>query len=273
MFREHPPGFPGAPSRPAPGAAAPASGATAPDGAARPAGEQALRTLTALVLAALVLVAAAATVAWAAERQPGGRPAASAGASSTPTSVTPTTVTRSSAAPLPAAAPVPASPAPGQAGAGALAFLSVPLGRDGLAARLTFGGVVLEPRAVGLTVAYPSVSVTTDGHGTALAHVQLETFNCLTDTPPPDPAAAGCVRSVPEYADLPSPALTVTGDDDGLRLSGRFPTYTRPNGTPPLYTGRVYELEITLRLGRASSPGRPAASGELVLGEERAASG
>src|SRR3712207_8078665 len=43
------------------------------------------------------------------------------------------------------------------------AFESVPLGEDGVAASVTFAGVVLEQRAVGLTVAYPSLSLTTDG--------------------------------------------------------------------------------------------------------------
>ena len=114
-------------------------------------------------------------------------------------------------------------------------------------ARLAFGGLVVERQAVGTTVAYPMVSVTAAGDGgTALAHVRLPSWNCLAAEAPEDPEAAGCVRSRTEYADLPSPALTVTRDGEDLRLTGRFPTYTRPIGTAPAYTGRVYALTVTV---------------------------
>src|SRR3712207_7295266 len=57
--------------------------------------------------------------------------------------------------------------------------------RSGVVARLAFGGIVVERQAVGTTVAYPSVSVTAAGDGgTALAHVRLPTWNCLTPEPP-----------------------------------------------------------------------------------------
>lgn len=119
-------------------------------------------------------------------------------------------------------------------------------------ARLRFGGVVLEQRAVGVTVTYPDVTVRVGPRGT-VASVRLPTFNCLADAPPADPMAAGCVRSLEEFADLQTPQLSVVREATGaLRLSGRFPTYIRPNGSPPEYTGRVYELSVTaheFRLG------------------------
>jgi hypothetical protein len=140
-------------------------------------------------------------------------------------------------------------------------------------ARLAFGGIVVERQAVGTTVAYPSVSVTAAGDGrTALAHLRLPTWNCLALEPPTDPAAAGCVRSRTEHADLPAPALTVTRDGLDLRLTGRFPTYTRPIGTAPAYTGRGYDLTVTVSPAGQVRNGAAAAEGTLFLGTDRAAS-
>jgi hypothetical protein len=166
--------------------------------------------------------------------------------------------------PLPA---LPSAPAPGEPGAGVLAATSVPLGRDGVTARLTFGPVVLERYPVGVTVAAPTVSVTTHGRS-SLAHVLLPTFNCLAPTAPADPATAGCVPSVTQYADLPAPALRASGDGKELRIGGRFPAYTRPNGSVPVYTGHVYELKVTITPGRRIDPRRHVAHGVLTLGGE-----
>jgi hypothetical protein len=143
--------------------------------------------------------------------------------------------------------------------------------RDGAAARLTFGGVVLEPRAVGVTATYPVVEVSTDGDQ-ARAHVEFPTFNCLTGGAPADPVAAGCTRSQTEYADLTSPDLVVDRHGDGLRITGRFPTEVRPNGSAPVPTGRAYELTITVTPadGRSGRGWRPA-EGVLELGPGRAA--
>lgn len=161
--------------------------------------------------------------------------------------------------------------------AAAVAAASRPDGRrppasagDGAAARLTFGGLVLEPRAVGVTATYPVVEVTTE-NGRARAHVEFPTFNCLSAEAPTDPVAAGCTRSVTEYAELSSPDLVVQGDGEGLRIAGRFPTEVRPNGSPPSATGRVYELRITVVPADGAGEGgwRPA-EGELELGSERA---
>jgi hypothetical protein len=163
---------------------------------------------------------------------------------------------------------VPEDPEPGDPGAGQLAAASVPIGDDGALARLTFEGLVLERRAVGATVAYPSISVTATEvpGGQALAHVRLVLWNCLTDTAPDDPVAAGCRRLPPEYAELPTPALTVTEDDDGLRIAGRFPTYVRPAGSPPEWTGRVYPFVVHV------GPDGDDAAGTLHLGTVRAGS-
>ncbi|HEV7189291.1 MAG TPA: hypothetical protein VGN28_15475 [Blastococcus sp.] len=166
---------------------------------------------------------------------------------------------------------VPAAPTPGQAGAGALADATLPLGRSGLAAELTFGGVVLEPHAVGVTATYPRVRLTSDGTD-AVAHVELPAYNCLAAAAPADPVAAHCTPTTTEYADLPSPALTVTRSRDGrVQLTGRFATYVRPNGTAPDWTGRVYALQITVTPAERRDHGRVPATGELRLGADRAA--
>jgi hypothetical protein len=198
----------------------------------------------------VLLVGAAAAIAAAAED----RPPAAADPPSVPVTALPTG---------------PAAPTPGQPGAGALAADSIALGSDGVAADLTFGGIVLEQRAVGVTVTYPTVSVTAGEDG-ALAHVRLPTFNCLATDAPAEPLAAGCTPSLQEYADLSSPALTVVRDGAAVRISGRFPTYLRPNGTPPDWTGRVYELALTVAPVDGERPeGRVPAEGEFRLGEDR----
>ncbi|MCZ2823802.1 MULTISPECIES: hypothetical protein [unclassified Modestobacter] len=182
-----------------------------------------------------------------------------------------------------ATAPTPAGPAPAtpppesgspdaaaQPEAGALALSSVPLGTDGVAATATFGGVVLEERAVGLTVTYPSVSLTTDGRR-ALAHVRLPTYNCLTDEPPADPVAAGCARGITEYADLAGPELQVARDGDRIELTGLFPTYTRPNGSAPSYTGRAYRLAASIAPDGPRQEGMAPATGVVRIGLDSAA--
>jgi hypothetical protein len=162
----------------------------------------------------------------------------------------------------------PDHPEPGDPGAGRLADTSVPVGPDGALAELTFEGIVLERRAVGVTAAYPSLrlAVADVPGGPALAHVELPTFNCLTDSAPADPVAAGCLRTPVEYAELAAPALEVAREGDGLRISGRFPTYLRPNGSGPEWTGRSYALTITVAPGRMDRDAR----GVLELGAGRA---
>jgi hypothetical protein len=164
----------------------------------------------------------------------------------------------------------PAAPAPGQAGAADLADASVAPGADGAAAQLTFGGVVLERRAVGVTATYPMVGLTWDGHR-AVAHVELPTFNCLSDQAPADPTAAGCTRSLTEYAELAAPGLQVRREGDRLLVSGAFPTYLRPNGTQPVWTGRWYELSLTAEPERGTADrGWQPAQGVMELGSDRA---
>jgi hypothetical protein len=138
-----------------------------------------------------------------------------------------------------------------------------------VSARLTFEGVVLERHAVGVTVAYPRVRLT-GGGGTAVAEIELPTFNCLLAEAPADPVAAGCTRSVTEYAEVTAPALSVHADDTGIRLSGRFPTELRPNGSPPVATGRVYELAVRAAARDGSrGEGPEPAEGVLELGADQ----
>jgi hypothetical protein len=154
--------------------------------------------------------------------------------------------------------------------AGAIRTPAEPSAPDGGSTRLAFGGVVLEQRAVGVTATYPTVRVTWDGRGSR-ATVELPTFNCLTDEAPADPVAAGCLRAVPEYAELSSPALEVWRAGDGLHISGRFPTTVRPNGSAPVPTGRVYELVVTVTPGEGTASGDVLpAEGVLQLGGDRA---
>jgi hypothetical protein len=141
---------------------------------------------------------------------------------------------------------------------------------EGAEARLTFGGLVLEPRAVGVTATYPVVEISADGDR-ARARVEFPTFNCLSAAAPVDPVAAGCTPSVTEYGELHSPDLVVTSDGNGFRVTGRFPTEVRPNGSAPVTTGRVYELRITVTPAVGTAPGgwQPA-DGVLELGSARA---
>jgi hypothetical protein len=257
------PGFleapPGTPRRPAPAPPEPPPDDPPDEGPA-------VRAVAGLAAAALALVAVLAGISLVSARDavPAAPPAATA-APPPPTSAAP------SPRP-PDLLPVPAEPLPGERGAGLLAARSVPLGDDGAGARLALGGLVLERRAVGVTVTYPSVSVTVGEGGAALAHVGLPIWNCLGTTAPEDPVAAGCVPTGTEYADLPTPALGVSRDGDALRLSGRFPTYTRPAGTPPVYTGRVYDLSVTVAPAARLRDGEAPAEGALFLGTERAVS-
>jgi hypothetical protein len=255
-FRTAPPGTPGAvPARPAMRVRLAPEPAGGPDGAAT-----AGRVVLAMAAAALLLLGVLAVVAGVAggtttddDRRGDGAPAAT-----------------TSARPVPELAPVPPAPARGEPGAGRLASLSVPLDAGGWAGRLTFEPLVLEHRAVGTTVTTPAVSVTRRADGTALAHVRLPTWNCLAAQAPEDPAAAGCTAGPVEYADLPSPALITEVGDDVLRLTGHFPTYTRPNGGPPVYTGRVYEFTGSLSAEEPAEPGDWApARGTLFLGTDR----
>lgn len=142
--------------------------------------------------------------------------------------------------------------------------------RGGTDARLTFGGVVLEPRAVGVTATYPVVEVSSDGDLTR-ARIRFPTFNCLSGEAPADPVAAGCTPTPTEYAELASPDLAVADEGDGFALRGRFPTETHPNGSPPEPTDRTYELRIAVTpAGPPGEDGWRPARGVLELGPGRA---
>lgn len=266
-FLDHPPGT--HPESPAPASAAEVrlgSGPAlldAPDRPLRPArpaspsapgdDRTANRLLGVLALGAVLLLGAAAAVAAAT--------AGSRGAAST-TAPAPSPERTAPSWTAPDVSGVPAQPLPGDPGAGRLAASSVPVGPDGAVARATFEGLVLERRAVGVTAAYPAVSVTASEvpGGPALAHVRLPVWNCLRDAAPPDPVAAGCRRLPTQHAELGTPALRVSSDGDGLRIDGRFPTYLRPAGSPPEWTGQVYPLTVTWTPGGST----------IHLGAERA---
>jgi hypothetical protein len=123
--------------------------------------------------------------------------------------------------------------------------------------RMTFAGLVLEERAVGVTAAYPELELTGE-----FARLTLPTWNCLAADAPDDPSAAGCVPTRTEYAELRPPDLVVTETGDELRLTGEFATETRPAGGDPEPTGRSYRIEVTVT----------DAGGVLVLGDQEAES-
>lgn len=230
-FLEHPPGTPGSPRPPTEGWAslAPAAPSTGPDVATPPRAPGVRVALAAMAVAGLVLVATGAAVAGA-TRAPAERPAGTSAA----------------------ADPTAPGPAPGA-----------------VEARLSFGGVVLEPRAVGVTATYPELRLTGDADRPR-AHLELPTWNCLAGEAPADPVAAGCVRSMPEFGDLAVPDLDVTRTADGLRISGRFATLVRPNGSSPSETGRTYAVVVTVETGDRPTHGWLPAEGALQLGDDRA---
>lgn len=138
-------------------------------------------------------------------------------------------------------------------------------------ARLRFAGIVLEERAVGVTVSYPEL-VLEAGRDGPVASLELPTWNCLAADAPQDPVEAGCAAGRTEYAALRSPALQVAREDDGLRITGAFATATRPTGGEPEPTDRTYDVVVTVEPeGTAIADRWVPASGELELGGRRTA--
>jgi hypothetical protein len=136
-------------------------------------------------------------------------------------------------------------------------------------ARLRFGGIVLEERAVGVTVTYPELTLEADSDG-PVASLELPTWNCLAAEAPEDPADAGCGPGRTEYAELRSPDLEVTRDGQGLRIAGAFATTTRPAGGEPEPTDRTYDVVVTVSPeGSATSDRRVPASGDVQLEDRR----
>ncbi|MGY2076824.1 hypothetical protein [Blastococcus sp. SYSU DS0828] len=137
---------------------------------------------------------------------------------------------------------------------------------DALVADLVAGGLVLEPRAVGVTAAYPEARLTTSA-GTARLELRLPTYNCLAAEAPADPVAAGCTATPVEHAVVEGEDLVVSRDGERWTVRGRAPTVLRPGGSAPEPTGRVYPLELTLvPQGAPAADSARAATGELRLG-------
>ena len=268
-FLDHPPGSPPPPPPPttAPGATTTTSITVSPGGTAgatavraprrnrpgRHATERlsAQRTLLAMVTAAAVLVLVAVLIALL-----GSGPGAVRERGS------------STARPASTGAPTGEGETAGAA-TGEPASRSGEPGTAGLAARASFAAVLLERRAVGVTVARPVLSVSSDGDR-ALAHLVLPTYNCLVPDPPRDPESAGFARATTEYADLTGPDLRLTRDGDRVQLTGSFATYTQAPSGPPRYTGRSYRVTATLAPAGPERDGEVPASGVLRLGADSA---
>ncbi|QNG35984.1 hypothetical protein F1C76_04735 [Geodermatophilaceae bacterium NBWT11] len=211
--------------------------------------------------AALLVVVVGAAVAAALTRDETPRGGDGAGRVDRDGSASPTDTPTTTAPSTPTSAPAPFT----AAAAGDLAGVVVSPGRDGLEADLVFEGIVLEPRAVGSTVTRPGLALSTDGRS-GVAHLELPTWNCLSATAPADPAAAGCTPGPTEYADLGTPTLRVDVAGGDFELTGDFPTYTRPNGSPPAYTGRTYAVTVTGGPAGEARGEEARATGELGLG-------
>jgi hypothetical protein len=112
-------------------------------------------------------------------------------------------------------------------------------------ARMRFDGLVLQQQAVGVTVTYPEIELSSDGDE-SVAKLTLPTWNCLAAEAPDDPEAAGCVPGRTEFAELRSPDLVVQRTDHGIRFGGEFETTTRPTGGAPEGTGRSYAIAVSV---------------------------
>jgi hypothetical protein len=139
----------------------------------------------------------------------------------------------------------------------------------GVAARLAFGGVVVEEHAVGITAGYPELELASED-GRTVAHLRLPTANCLATSAPVPPDDPRCRGSRTEYADLAAPDLRVVRDGDVLRISGSFATCLRTPGRPQECTGRSYEVAVTVRAAGTAASGWLPAEGELLWGDQHA---
>jgi hypothetical protein len=206
------------------------------------------RLLAGAAVAVLVLAAVVAAVVQGTHGTVAGQPSSAASTSSS-------RATPASASPLPAQ---PAQPSPGDPGAGELAGTDLPLGPGDVSARLAAAGLPLAQAPAGVTAGFPRISLTTSGDR-AVAHLELPTANCLTPSAPDRPEDGGCQPTATEFADLATPSLQVTRGGGRLTVSGRFPTYLRPAGAPPGWTGRSLDVTVTIDLpapsGAASTPG------------------
>jgi hypothetical protein len=62
----------------------------------------------------------------------------------------------------------------------------------------------------------------------------------------------------------------VSRDGDRIELVGLFPTYTRPNGSAPGYTGRAYQLTAAITADGPAHDGRAPAVGVVRIGLDSA---
>lgn len=211
---------------------------------------------TVLVIGALVTAGVLGT------RHPS--PTAPRGAAATPSPAAPSSAPPSAP---PAALPdQPLQPSPGDPGAGVLAGTDLPVGAGDVGAHLAASGLVLAQVPAGVTAGFPAVALTTDGDR-AVLHLDLPTANCLTPTAPARPDDAGCQPVAREFGDLASPALRMTSDGDRLVFTGRVPTYLRPDGAPPVWTGRTLDVTVTVDLPDPTGDGPLPAGGSVTIGD------
>ena len=164
-----------------------------------------------------------------------------------PVAAGPSPAASASSPPLPAAEPV-----PGDVGA-----------------RLTAAGLVLARVPVGVTAGFPRVSVSTSGDR-ALLHLELPTANCLLSEAPARPEDGGCQATTTEFADLRTPSLRVDRAGGRLTFSGRTPTYLRPDGAPPVWTGHSYDLTVTVDLPAPSGDAPLPTAGTVTIADQTA---
>ena len=136
-------------------------------------------------------------------------------------------------------------------------------------AQLAAAGLVLARVPVGVTAGFPRVSVTTSGDR-ALLHLELPTANCLLPEAPARPEDGGCQATTTEFADLRTPSLRVGRAGGRLTFSGRTPTYLRPDGAPPVWTGHSYDLTVTVELPAPSGDAPQPTAGTVTIAGQTA---
>jgi hypothetical protein len=136
-------------------------------------------------------------------------------------------------------------------------------------AHLAAAGVVLAQAPAGVIAGFPTVSLTTHGDR-AVLHLDLPVANCLTPSAPAHPEDAGCQPVAQEFGDLASPALRTAADGDRRVFTGRIPTYLRPDGAPPVWTGRVLDVTVTVDLPGPSGDAPLPAGGSVTIGDRTA---
>jgi hypothetical protein len=118
--------------------------------------------------------------------------------------------------------------------------------------RLWFKGAPAGWSGNRLLVVYPAIDLSSDGT-TTIAHAKFPLFWCAGRAGANSPNYRGCAGRRVEYADLGTPALTVSTGTDGARiLTGSFVTYRYGTGVDRdparkrTWTGRTWPVRLVV---------------------------